>query len=175
MHAFCGARAVLPPGRLAVLSLPMVYAAPAAWFPPPHAPPGAGQNPQLSPRAPSFAAPRASTGVPSSGVASQPMPVRMQGPPASGSQVSDQAISVGASAGDDMRGEAANKVPPHKAGVGSENAFVKDGTAALSSTDVAQRSEAAAAQGSQGASGLPLLPLAATGAVLVAGTAVFPL
>ena len=175
MHAFCGARAVLPPGRLAVLSLPRVYAAPAAWFPPPHAPPGAGQSPQLSPVAPSFAARRASTGVPPYGVAGQPVPVGTQGPPASGSQASDQAASVGASAGDDMRGEAANEVPPHEAGGGYENELVKDGTAALSSTDVAQGSTAAAAQGSQGAPGLPLLPLAATGAVLVAGTAVFPL
>ena len=31
LEVACGARAVLPPGRLAVLSLPLFYAVPAAW------------------------------------------------------------------------------------------------------------------------------------------------
>lgn len=42
-----GARAVLPPGRLAVLSLPLLYAAPAAWTSASRAagPLGLGQGP----------------------------------------------------------------------------------------------------------------------------------
>ena len=143
VEVVCGARAVLPPGRLAVLSLPLFYAAPAAWPSATQAagPSRRGQDPSDRPGLPAGRQPD-------------------QGPP----RVAAGPVSPAGSRALHTGSPNPNDLPESDAAMGGATAVPADRAAsALEAT--------AACAG--GPAHLAFLGLA--GAVVAAGTAVFPL